>query len=101
MDFENGSLLGGMDVLSVNLLKYADKNGSEGFRLLGSLLGGWQYHYFSKGLGDGSVVRRNIIWDVVSDVLVTISGIFLWGEQINGTQMMGIGLSLIGIYLMK
>lgn len=86
---------------SVNILKYADKNNNEGLRLLGSLLGGWQYYHFSQGLGEGSVVRRNIIWDVISDVLVTITGVFLWGEQISSKQMVGIGLSLVGIYLMK
>lgn len=101
MDFNSGALLGGVDVLSVNLLKYADKEKSEPLRWAASFLGGWQYHYFSQGLAEGSVISRNIIWDVMSDVLVTISGIFLWGENLTNRQYIGIALSLVGIYLMQ
>lgn len=99
MDFQSGAALGGLDVISINILKYADKNNNEGLRWLGSLIGGWQYRMFSQGLD--STITRNIVWDVVSDVLVTISGIFLWGEQLTNRQYIGIALSLIGIYLLK
>lgn len=96
-----GFVLGALDVASVNILKYADKNSNEGVRLLGSALGGWQYYYFSQGLGEGSVIKRNIIWDIISDVLVAISGTLLWNETLSNRQMVGIALSLVGIYLLQ
>jgi multidrug transporter EmrE-like cation transporter len=42
----------------------------------------------------------NLLWDVASDVLVTITGLWFFGEKISRTKMVGVVLSLISIVLL-
>lgn len=42
----------------------------------------------------------NLLWDVLSDVLVTLSGVCLFREGISHTKMIGVGLSLVSIFLL-
>jgi multidrug transporter EmrE-like cation transporter len=42
----------------------------------------------------------NILWDVSSDVLVTVIGIFIFGEVLTTTQWVGLVLAILGITLL-
>ena len=43
----------------------------------------------------------NLLWDLISDVLVTTSGVLYFKEKISHTKSIGIILSVLGIYLMS
>lgn len=101
MDLKEGSLLGATDVLSINVLKYADSAGNDTARLIGTAIGAWQYWMFSQGLATGSMIKKNMYWDVISDILVTISGIMIWQEEISTINAVGIGLGIASIYMMN
>jgi multidrug transporter EmrE-like cation transporter len=47
-----------------------------------------------------SLTVMNLLWDVLSDVLVTITGLYFFGEKISRTKMLGVGLSLISVFLL-
>jgi multidrug transporter EmrE-like cation transporter len=42
----------------------------------------------------------NILWDLISDVLVTVESKVIFHEKFNLTKMVGILLSFVSIYLM-
>lgn len=100
-DLGSGIKLGAIDVLSINLLKFADKENNIFFRIIGAIIGFIQYYYFSFGLASGSSYKRNAIWDIVSDIFVPISGILIWKEKITLINLLGIILGMIAIYLIE
>lgn len=100
-DLGSGIKLGVTDVLSINLLKFADKENNIFFRIIGSIIGFIQYFYFSFGLASGSSYKRNAIWDIISDIFVPISGILIWKEKLTFINIIGIILGMIAIYLIE
>ena len=42
----------------------------------------------------------NVLWDVISDIIVTLIGVLYFGESLNTMQCICLALSLTGITLM-
>lgn len=55
---------------------------------------------FLKALAGESLTIMNLVWDLSSDVIVTIIGIFLFAEQIPPVKMVGLVFSFISLFLM-
>lgn len=56
---------------------------------------------FLKSLSIESMVVMNLIWDLVSGVLVTFFGVVLMGERIPPTKAIGVVLSFIAVFFMS
>lgn len=56
---------------------------------------------FYKSLSFESLTVMNLIWDLSSDVLVTIMGLFYFAEKLSPRRMIGVGLSLISLMLLS
>lgn len=78
---------------------------------LGMLTGNWMFplasiiyasqpFIFYKSLSSNSMTIMNILWDVMSDVLVAIIGVFVFGETLTPTQWIGMILAILGITLL-
>jgi drug/metabolite transporter (DMT)-like permease len=55
---------------------------------------------FYSALSLESMTVMNVLWDVMSDVIVTIIGFVVFGEILSTKQYIGIVVSLIGITLL-
>ena len=55
---------------------------------------------FYQALSLESMTIMNMLWDVMSDILVAVIGIFVFGESLTKIQMLGLVFSLIGITLL-
>jgi multidrug transporter EmrE-like cation transporter len=55
---------------------------------------------FLKSLNFSSMITMNLLWDLISDVLVTANGYFIFGETLTQTKMLGVALSFVSIYLL-
>jgi drug/metabolite transporter (DMT)-like permease len=55
---------------------------------------------FFQALSIESMTIMNMLWDVMSDILVALIGIFVFGESLTKIQMLGLVFSLIGISLL-
>lgn len=55
---------------------------------------------FLKSLKFESLTVMNLLWDVMSDVSVTIIGLFYFGEKLNIYKKIGVVLSIISIALL-
>jgi multidrug transporter EmrE-like cation transporter len=42
----------------------------------------------------------NLIWNLMSDIIVTLSGVFLFGESIKGLRWLAIGMSVFSLCLL-
>ena len=56
---------------------------------------------FSNSLNYESMLVMNLIWDLTSDIMVTLFGIFIFGETIKGLKWVAIIMSLISLALMS
>ena len=55
---------------------------------------------FYQSLSIESMTVMNIMWDVISDILVSVVGIFVFNEYLSPTQLCGLVLSVIGLVLL-
>jgi len=56
---------------------------------------------FLQSLRFETMIVMNLLWDLISDILVTGSGLVYFKEKISHTKMAGVLLSLFGMYLMS
>lgn len=56
---------------------------------------------FLRAMRYESMVITNLVWDLVSDILVTASGVFIFNESFSVIKSIGIVLSLFSIGLMS
>ena len=55
---------------------------------------------FLRALRTESLTIMNLVWDLTSDVVVTLIGIFLFAESISPVKMVGVVFSVISLFLM-
>lgn len=94
--------LAGVDAIIMPLLK-AKKLGMLTGRWmlpLASIIYAMQPLVFFQSLSLESMTIMNILWDVMSDVIVAIIGIYVFGESLSKIQVIGLILSLSGITLL-
>lgn len=52
---------------------------------------------FLKAMNYEGMAVMNLIWNLMSDILVTLQGIFIFGESIKGIRWVAIGMALISL----
>lgn len=62
---------------------------------------GTQALIFYKSLDSVEMVRTNLLWDLLSDILVTLVGLYVFKEYLSNTQKIGVILAFISISLLK
>lgn len=55
---------------------------------------------FLKALSAETMTIMNLVWDLVSDITVTLIGVFVYGEQIAPVKRIGVVLSFVSLFLM-
>ena len=99
-------LLGGsmavIDVIILSLLKLISIGSIKNmlWMIIPTIVYSIQPWIFLKSLQFESLTVMNLLWDMMSDVLVTIVGLFLFKEQLTIRKLCGVGLSFISIYLL-
>ena len=95
-------LMATIDAIAMPLLKA---------RKLGMLTGNWVFPFssilyaihpfiFYRSLSTNSMTVMNLLRDVISDVLVAVVGIFVFGESLSPLQWLGMVLAILGITLL-
>jgi multidrug transporter EmrE-like cation transporter len=91
-----------VDAIILTLLKSHKIGMVKGFWVfpLAFIVYGFQSIMFYFGLSFGSMTVLNVLWDVISDVLVSLIGVYFFGETLNTIQCVGLVLALTGITLL-
>jgi multidrug transporter EmrE-like cation transporter len=55
---------------------------------------------FLQSLKFEGLTVMNLLWDVLSDVIVTLIGLFYFGEKLSWSKKLGVVLSLFSVYLL-
>jgi multidrug transporter EmrE-like cation transporter len=61
----------------------------------------FQPYLFLLALQHESMTVMNILWDVISDIIVTAMGIFYFKEQISSIKQVGLAFAFVAIVLMS
>lgn len=96
-----GTALAFNDVISLGLLKAIHLEWlSSYYFIVPLLLYTAQPFLFFNSLSFESMTVMNIIWDLLSDVLVAVSGIYIFKEKISQSKFLGILLAMVSMYLL-
>lgn len=58
-----------------------------------------QPYLFMKAMKVGNMTVTNLIWNLTSDVMVTLSGVLVFRESIKGLRWVAIGMSMVALFL--
>ena len=96
-----GTYMACIDVFMLGLLKAIHLGWvNKALIFLPTVIYAMQPWIFLSSLKFESMTVMNLLWDVISDVGVTFSGLVFFGEKITRTKMVGVGLSLVSIFLL-
>ncbi len=94
----------GLSVVDVVMMPFVKK-----------IAGGWPFVYmifpmlayaidpiiFYFAIKAEGMAMMNLVWNLVSNVVVTLIGVFLFKEFISPTKMVGIALSFVALFFMS
>jgi multidrug transporter EmrE-like cation transporter len=96
-----GLLMALIDVFVLSAMKLKSISALNGWVLpVGVLVYSMQPLIFYKSLGSETMTVMNLFWDLSSDVLVTIVGLFVFKEYLTPRRLAGVALSLISLFLL-
>jgi multidrug transporter EmrE-like cation transporter len=96
-----GLMFGMIDAISLPTVK-AVRLGSMGlgWMIVPFVLYAASPFLFLYGLKTESLTILNLVWDLSSDLIITIIGLFFFMEKISYTKMIGVALSFVSLLLM-
>ena len=96
-----GTYMATIDVVMLSMLK-AMKLGWININLffIPTIVYAIQPFIFFKALDVETMTIMNLLWDVISDLLVTVTGLFVFKEQIGPKKMLGVVASFVAITLL-
>lgn len=98
-----GALMASIDVFMLGLVKTVSQNQSRFLRwmVLPTLIYALQPWIFLSSLKFESLIVMNLMWDLISNILVTGAGFLYFKERIGPYKTLGVILSFVSIVLMS
>lgn len=98
-----GALMAGIDVFMLSVIKTVSGNPSRLLKwmVIPTLVYALQPWIFLSSLRFESLIVMNLMWDLISDVLVTATGFLYFKEKIGPYKTLGVILSFVSIVLLS
>ncbi len=96
-----GSMMASLDVVMMSLAKLSSKGKiAYGTALpIATLVYALEPYIFFKSMNYESLTTMNLIWDLSSDVIVTLFGVFYFKESIKGLRWLAVLFSIFSLAL--
>jgi multidrug transporter EmrE-like cation transporter len=94
-----GLVMALIDISMMGTLKFVDQ-GKLAYNIgfpIATLLYAFQPYVFLKAMAHSNMLTTNLIWNLASNILVTLAGVFFFKEKIKGLKWLAIGLSLFSL----
>lgn len=95
-----GLLFGFLDSLALPLIKNVSLGWSFKWMAVPAILYAASPFIFLSALKKESLTIMNLVWDLTSDVIVTLIGLFIFSEKLPPVKMFGVVLSLLSLLMM-
>jgi multidrug transporter EmrE-like cation transporter len=96
----HGLSMAALDVTALPIVKYVSMGLDPMWMIIPMCLYAYAPIVLLKSLKHETLTVMNLLWDVMSDVLVTCVGLFYFSEKVSWTKMCGVILSIISIGLL-
>ncbi len=98
-----GALMASIDVFMLSIIKSISGNPSRFLKwmILPTIVYAIQPWIFLSSLQFESLIVMNLMWDLISDILVTATGFLYFKEKIGPYKTLGVILSFVSIVLMS
>ena len=94
-----GIVMALIDINMMGTLKFIDQ-GKLAYAVglpIATLLYAFQPYVFLKAMSHSNMLTTNLIWNLASNIMVTLLGVFFFKEKIKGLKWLAIGLSLFSL----
>ena len=94
-----GAVMALIDISMMGTLKLVDQ-GKLAYAIglpVATLLYAFEPYVFLKAMTHSNMVTTNLIWNLASNILVTLTGVFFFRESIKGLKWLAIALSLFSL----
>jgi uncharacterized membrane protein len=96
-----GAILAILDVFTLSFAKKAFTSRNLLFLLGAMIVSAFQLGIFYKAMAFTSITVLNLSWDLISDIFVTLFGLFVLKEQVSSQQLLGVISAFVSIFLMS
>ncbi len=98
-----GAVMALIDVGMLGLVKEVSKSSIKylGLMIIPTMAYAIQPWVFLSAMRTESMTVMNLMWDLLSGVLVSLVGFFYFGEKIGTVRMAGLALAFISLILMS
>ncbi len=98
-----GIILGILDVVALSLLKLYKLGTIKSWWVfvVAFLLYGCHVFIFYKALNQSTLAQMNFLADLMSGIFVTFISLYLFKENVTDKQLLGIGIGLFALFLLK
>jgi multidrug transporter EmrE-like cation transporter len=96
-----GTVMAVLDIFMMSSVKMIKEGTlSIGFGLpFSTVVYALQPYVFLKALNYENMTVVNLIWNLMSDIIVTLQGVFVFGESIAGLRWLAVSMSLVSLVL--
>ena len=94
-----GLVMALIDITMMGTLKFVDQ-GKLAYNIgfpIATLLYAFEPYVFLKAMAHSNMLTTNLIWNLASNILVTLLGVFFFKEKVKGLKWLAIGLSLFSL----
>ncbi len=100
--FGFAAAMAGIDSTMLSLIKYISTREKHiGWLILPMIVYSFQPVLFYLSMHYETLVVMNLLWDVISDVIITFIGLFFFKETIGPYKKLGVIFSFLSIILMS
>jgi len=98
-----GLVMASLDVFMLGIIKTVSKDQAKFLRwmILPTIMYAIQPWIFLGSLQFESMIVMNLMWDLLSDILVTMSGFLFFKENIGPFKKVGVIFSILALFLMS
>jgi multidrug transporter EmrE-like cation transporter len=98
-----GALMASIDVFMLSIIKVVSTNGMKMMKwmIVPTLIYALQPWIFLSSLRFESLIVMNLMWDLISNVLVTAAGFLYFKEKIGPYKTLGVILSFVSMVLLS
>ena len=97
-----GLMMTFVDIFMMGSVKLITQNKLPGwFFGLSMLSYGLQPMIFIQGTRSGGMALSNLIWNLMSNIVIAGIGVFYFGEKMHGVKWIGVGMGLFAMVLLS
>ncbi len=95
-----GLLFGVIDSIALPTVKHVHMGWSKWWMMIPVALYALNPLIFLKAMTFESLTIMNLVWDLSSDLIVTLIGLFWFKESVSPVKLLGVALSFVSLFLM-